>query len=367
MSIDDQLRRAAARVNAELEGVVVPDPPERRGRGWAALAVTAVLTVAIGATVLWVTDGQGTPPAVPGDSTTTTVLTTEEEDAIEPEAPRPSGPEVVIAEGVVEGSDETWRLSAFVSTAGELCMRLRGALHCGPVPNPATLLSSPSTSVGYFPGPRLSCVSGGLAREVADVTLTFSDGSRVTAAIHPGGELPASFYAYCWVGDLDLVSVGQVLDTDGETLADLIELAPNDDSEALTASFTLAYSRSDSFYGEGSATEFDLFSSSGQVTAGAVLLPVEDEELLRIELAPGTYTIRNWQRPCPGSCGSSLEPPVDVCAARFTVDREASITAVVTVRPGQGCTFDFLGVEAAPIEPGGYAALTLTFPVAGSG
>lgn len=135
------------------------------------------------------------------------------------------------------------------------------------------------------------------------------------------------------------------------------------DSSKEIAGFSLFYSRRDALYTEGSATEWDLTSVSGIVTAGATLGPTEAEELFFIELEPGTYTIRNWQRPCPGYCGEALEPPTDVCAARFTVEPGATVDAEVTVRPGQGCTFEFEGVDVATVvDPSDYGGLSVTFP-----
>lgn len=131
-----------------------------------------------------------------------------------------------------------------------------------------------------------------------------------------------------------------------------------------TTNLTLVYSQRDAFYTEGSATEFDLLSSSsGNVASGGVLLPEEGQEIAHLQLGSGTYTLRNWQRPCPGHCDGPLEPPTDICATRFTLDTETNVTAVVTIRPGQGCTIEVEGVDADPIQAGDYAALSLTFPV----
>ena len=73
---DDQLRGAAERLNAELEGVVVPAPPVRPRRPSTIGLVAAVLTlVGIGAALVLTIDGDG-PPDVAADSTTTTTTTT---------------------------------------------------------------------------------------------------------------------------------------------------------------------------------------------------------------------------------------------------------------------------------------------------
>ncbi|GMR02783.1 MAG: hypothetical protein BMS9Abin20_1131 [Acidimicrobiia bacterium] len=129
------------------------------------------------------------------------------------------------------------------------------------------------------------------------------------------------------------------------------------------AGFSLFYSQRDALYTEGSATGWDLISVGGVVTAGATLGPTEAEELFFIELEPGTYTIRSWQRPCPGYCGEVLESPTDVCAARFTVEPGETVEAEVTVRPGLGCAFEFEGIdEASVVDPSDYGRLSITFP-----
>ena len=222
MNIEDRLRRAADSINADLESVPVPEPPERHRRGWVRLVVAAVFALVMVGSILWVIDGRGTPPAASDGSSTSTTNPTLEEEAPErePPTPQPAGPTVVIAEGTVEGSEETWRLSAFISTEGNLCMNLNG-LGCGPIPNAAVPLSSPSTSVRDVPGPRLSCASGGLSEQASAVVLTFTDGTVFRPMIHSGGELPANFYAHCWGGNRDL-AILEVFDIDGETLAETV-------------------------------------------------------------------------------------------------------------------------------------------------
>ena len=124
--------------------------------------------------------------------------------------------------------------------------------------------------------------------------------------------------------------------------------------------FTLTYQQR-GFYTEGSATEFDMISvGPGFFRSGGKIGPAQGEELLQTELEPGWYAIRNWQRPCPGSCGFAFEAPTDMCAARFRVDTEP-VTATVTVSLGKACSFAFSGAEAEPTGVGDYGALTLTF------
>ncbi len=82
MSLDDELRRAGARLNSELEQVSVPRPPHEMGR-LIVLAVAAVVTIIVGGTALWLTRSDAPTPVAPTvitttspESTTTSTTTT---------------------------------------------------------------------------------------------------------------------------------------------------------------------------------------------------------------------------------------------------------------------------------------------------
>jgi zinc D-Ala-D-Ala dipeptidase len=53
-------------------------------------------------------------------------------------------------------------------------------------------------------------------------------------------------------------------------------------------------------------------------------------------LAPGRYTVINYQRPCAGNCGT-LDPPADRCARRVRILSGGLTEVTVRVRPGRRC------------------------------
>jgi zinc D-Ala-D-Ala dipeptidase len=53
-------------------------------------------------------------------------------------------------------------------------------------------------------------------------------------------------------------------------------------------------------------------------------------------LAPGRYTVINYQRPCDGNCGT-LDPPTDRCARRVRILSGGLTRVAVRVRPGRRC------------------------------
>ena len=54
-------------------------------------------------------------------------------------------------------------------------------------------------------------------------------------------------------------------------------------------------------------------------------------------LAPGRYTVINYQRPCDGNCGT-LDPPTDRCARRVRILSGGLTEVALRVRPGRRCT-----------------------------
>lgn len=82
----------------------------------------------------------------------------------------------------------------------------------------------------------------------------------------------------------------------------------------------------------------------GALSYVAVDGPTSEERRLEhgraeIELAPGRYELRSWQRPCDGNC-DSLDPPTDECSAKFEAHDGARLRASIVVRPGEGCSID---------------------------
>lgn len=58
-----------------------------------------------------------------------------------------------------------------------------------------------------------------------------------------------------------------------------------------------------------------------------------------LRLAPGSYRLVSFQRPCAGDCGA-LDPPTDECSADLRLDAGRPVEATITVLPGQGCTIE---------------------------
>ena len=114
------------------------------------------------------------------------------------------------------------------------------------------------------------------------------------------------------------------------------------------------------FYMEGSLTHLELFRYFPDSDDFPVPIAIIDQEappsgtvLIDDTLAPGTYELRSYQRPCSGNCGI-LDSPSDGCATRFTLEAEAKVKAAVTVRPGTACPIEIVGtmVEAPVLNMG---------------
>jgi hypothetical protein len=58
-----------------------------------------------------------------------------------------------------------------------------------------------------------------------------------------------------------------------------------------------------------------------------------------VRLAPGSYRLVSFQRPCSGNCGL-LDPPTDKCSREMVVAPDRSVEATITVRPGEGCSVE---------------------------
>lgn len=123
--------------------------------------------------------------------------------------------------------------------------------------------------------------------------------------------------------------------------------------------------RHDGFYTEGSLTHLEVFRFFPDSDAYPVPVHVVDwlggPEVLELEVSPGSYEVRSYQRPCPGSC-DALEPPADGCAAGLDIAGNMPVVVDLTVRPGRACDVDVSGattstparsMELTLAEPGG--------------
>jgi len=108
-----------------------------------------------------------------------------------------------------------------------------------------------------------------------------------------------------------------------------------------TVVVTQDFDRSGGLYVEGSYSFIRLARDGTVVFHGRL-----KGDQLRRELPAGTYTLSSYQRPCDGNCGY-LDPPTDRCSEQLTVVAGDETHVHITVRAGEGCTFD----DAATTAP----------------
>lgn len=130
--------------------------------------------------------------------------------------PEPVGPEVTIAEGTYQGSRIGWRMSAFRSTDGSLCIQLEGMGCISDIP-PGKHLGALLTSSGFEAGEDNRWCTYGTVRNADTVRLRLPDGTQTTAPIFTTPNFAVDFYAYCSLGDQPANQV-TALDADGNII-----------------------------------------------------------------------------------------------------------------------------------------------------
>ncbi|MGF1618795.1 MAG: hypothetical protein ACFCU2_13480 [Acidimicrobiia bacterium] len=130
--------------------------------------------------------------------------------------PEPAGPEVSIAEGTYQGSTRAWRMSAFQTTEGNLCIRLEGMGCIGDIP-PGEHLGALLTDTGFDDGEENRWCAYGTVRDTDTVRLHLPDGTQTTAPIFTAPEFDVDFYAYCSLGNQPANQV-TALDADGNII-----------------------------------------------------------------------------------------------------------------------------------------------------
>ena len=133
--------------------------------------------------------------------------------------PEPAGPEVTIAAGTYQGSDLSWRMFAFHTTDGTLCIRLEGMSCVGDIPQGEHLGALVTTASGGGEEDRW-CVYGSV-RDADTVEMHLPAGRRTTVPIYTNPNFDVDLFAYCSIG---AQPAGQVtaLDTSGN----IIDIAP---------------------------------------------------------------------------------------------------------------------------------------------
>lgn len=103
-------------------------------------------------------------------------------------------------------------------------------------------------------------------------------------------------------------------------------------------------------YIEGSFSYLEVHdASTGEMVIEEVFTG-DAPAVLDRELAPGSYRLVSYQRPCEASCpdlGGGLDPPTDRCESVFDAAADTTTVATITVSPGQGCAIRLEPVASA--------------------
>lgn len=94
--------------------------------------------------------------------------------------------------------------------------------------------------------------------------------------------------------------------------------------------------RSDSLYTEGYISFLRVRGKTGAIIVRKRSL---GKVHLRTHLAPGSYRLTRFIRPCDGNCGY-LDPPTELCRQTLTVAAGVKTHAVVISRIGHPCQIE---------------------------
>ena len=89
-------------------------------------------------------------------------------------------------------------------------------------------------------------------------------------------------------------------------------------------------------YVEGSRSYLAVSAESGGSDTLGYFVMHEGDPVFSKVLAPGRYTLKSWQRPCDGNCGT-LDDPTDRCQRTITLLAEQPARYVIQLAPGRGC------------------------------
>ena len=92
-------------------------------------------------------------------------------------------------------------------------------------------------------------------------------------------------------------------------------------------------------YVEGSKSYVRISSPTGGSDTTSSFVANPSKPVVSQVVAPGSYTVESWQRPCDGKCGV-LDPETDQCESTVTVAAGRSTTLVIILKPGHGCTIE---------------------------
>lgn len=100
----------------------------------------------------------------------------------------------------------------------------------------------------------------------------------------------------------------------------------------------------DGLYTEGSVS-YVRVTGGGEEILRELEGPGTTLRVASVAIEPGSYEVASFQRPCMAACppDGTLDPASDECAASFTVEPGAQVTAKIDVTPGAGCTISLEG------------------------
>ena len=96
-------------------------------------------------------------------------------------------------------------------------------------------------------------------------------------------------------------------------------------------------------YTEGSFFYLRIRTDAGELVLGRTYRAAETEFVVRKSLAPGTYSILSYERPCAGVCpepgqGGALDPPMSRCEHVLMIESSETYRVSVVAGPGvNGC------------------------------
>jgi hypothetical protein len=121
----------------------------------------------------------------------------------------------IVATGTIGSTDRTWELGAEL-TNNDLCLELRGRV-CVGIPTDDIALQGMASSAGTEDDGPYSCTYGAVSPRVAEVLVSYADGSQATAEIFDGSSWGVDFFALCLDQNLSTSSL-ELADESGGSL-----------------------------------------------------------------------------------------------------------------------------------------------------
>ena len=193
-----------------------PDSPADRGKSGRRLGVVsaAVAAVLLVLAILWATDRED-PVTSPS---ATQVVPTSTRSMPGSSNPVPAQDEVIVAEGLFEGSSFDWFMTAWETSDGRTCARL-GGVECFLIPVGGHL-SDLFITEDLFPGGQPGWCGYGTVTGANSVRLHLADGTEADPAVYSSPEFDVDFFVHCRMGDSQSAGVA-ALAADGTVLEEM--------------------------------------------------------------------------------------------------------------------------------------------------